>query len=255
MRGYTAASYGDSFADDDFDEIFAFLPDLEVMIDVLVDKARDGPVLELGVGTGRVARPLAARGIPIDGVEVSDVMLDKLRRSAGGLPIQAIKADLADFTPTRRYSLVLCVWNTFFSLRRSEDQKRCMQMVGDALLPGGLFIVEAFVPNRDYFAEDQEVRVREITADSLSLQVSLHDSARQVVSSQHVVIRQDGIRLHPHEIRYAWPFEIDAMAAAAGLRLRERWAGWRQQRFNQASAKHVSVYEATDDTEAARPAS
>ena len=88
--------------------------------------------------------------------------------------------------------------------------------------------------------------MREITADSVSLQVSLHDSSRQTVASQHVVIRQDGVRLHPHEIRYAWPSEIDAMASSAGLRLKERWAGWHRQPFDHTAIEHVSVYEAED---------
>jgi SAM-dependent methyltransferase len=246
MKGYTPASYGDSFAGDDFEEIFAFLPDLDTMVDVLAKTAGQGPVLELGVGTGRVARPLAERGIAVDGVDVSSVMLSKLRRSAADLPIRAVQADLAQFTPTRRYSLVFCVWNTFYSLRTSEEQARCVRMVADALLPDGMFVIEAFVPDPEYFADGQEVRVREITADSVSLQVSLHDATRQTVASQHVVIREDRIRLHPHEIRYAWPHEVDEMASTAGLRLKERWAGWRRQPFDGAATEHVSVYELAD---------
>lgn len=246
MKDYTSASYGESFADDDFEEIFAFLPDLDAMVDFLAHNAGTGPVLELGVGTGRVARPLAERGIPVDGVDVSDVMLTKLRRAAGDLPIWPIKSDLTEFTPTRRYSLVFCIWNTFYSLRTSEEQARCIRMVNDALLPGGLFVIEAFVPDPDYFTEGQEIRVREITADSVTLQISLHDPTRQTVASQHVVIRPDGIRLHPHEIRYSWPSEIDDMADTAGLRLKERWAGWRCQAFDQTAEGHVSVYEVVD---------
>ncbi len=253
VKGYTPASYGDSFADEDFEEVFASLPDPEAMIELLADNAGGGPVLELGVGTGRVARPLAARGIPVDGIDASDVMLAQLRRRAGDLPIRAIKSDLADFNLTRRYSLVFCIWNTFYSLRTSEQQSRCFQAVADALLPGGLFVIEAFVPAPDHFAYGQEVRVREITAESVSLQVSLHDPIRQTVASQHVVIRQDGVRLHPHEIRYAWPSEIDAMANSAGLRLKDRWAGWRHQPFDQAAREHVSVYEAVN-AEATRAA-
>jgi SAM-dependent methyltransferase len=253
MKGYTSASYGDSFADDDFEEIFAFLPDPDAMVELLAHLARRGPVLELGVGTGRVARPLAARGIPVDGIDISDVMLAELRRSAGGLPIRPLRSDLADFEPPRRYSLVFCIWNTFYSLRTSEQQARCIQVVADALVPGGVFVIEAFVPDPGRFTNGQEVRVREITADSVSLQVSLHDSSRQTIASQHVVIRQDGVRLHPHEIRYAWPSEIDAMAGSAGLRLKERWAGWRHEPFDQKSSEHVSVYEAAE-AEATLPA-
>ncbi|MGH2942034.1 MAG: class I SAM-dependent methyltransferase [Solirubrobacteraceae bacterium] len=217
------------------------------MIELLAHRAGRGPALELGAGTGRIARPLAARGIPVDGVDISDVMLAELRRRAGDLPIRAIKCDLADLTLTRRYSLVFCIWNTFYSLRSSEQQARCVQTVADALLPGGAFIIEAFVPLPDYFTDGQEVRVREITADSVSLQVSLHDPSRQTVASQHIVIRRNSVRLHPHEIRYAWPSEIDAMADSAGLRLKERWAGWRHQPFDQAAREHVSIYEAANE--------
>jgi SAM-dependent methyltransferase len=246
MKGYTSASYGDSFADDDFEETFAFLPDPDAMVELLAHYAGRGPVLELGVGTGRVARPLAARGIAVDGIDISDVMLAELNRSAGELPIRPVKSDLGDFKPPRRYSLVFCIWNTFYSLRTSEQQARCVQVVAEALLPGGVFVIEAFVPDPEYFTDGQEVRVREITADSVSLQVSLHDARRQTVASQHVVIRQDGVRLHPHEIRYAWPSEIDAMASSAGLRLKDRWAGWQHQPFHQRASNHVSVYEAAD---------
>lgn len=246
MKGYTSASYGDSFADDDFEETFALLPDADAMVELLAHHAGRGPVLELGVGTGRVARPLAARGIAVDGIDISDVMLAELRRSAGELPIRPIKSDLANFKPTRRYSLVFCIWNTFYSVRTSEQQACCIKRVADALLPGGVFVIEAFVPDLGYFTDGQEVRVREITADSVSLQVSLHDSSRQTIASQHIVIRKGGVRLHPHEIRYAWPSEIDAMAGTAGLRLKERWAGWSQQPFDQTAREHVSVYEVAD---------
>jgi SAM-dependent methyltransferase len=248
VQGYTSASYGDSFAGEDFEAVHGFLPDPEPMIEMLTRNAGNGPVLELGVGTGRVARPLAARGIPVDGIDISDAMLDGLRRSAGELPIRPIKCDLAHFRVTRRYSLVFCVWNTFFSLRTREQQAHCIQAVSQALLPDGRFVIETFVPDPDHFTNEQELRVRGITANSVSLQVSLHDASRQTIASQHIVISRDGIRLHPHEIRYAWPSEIDAMARSAGLRLRERWAGWHYQPFNETARDHVSIYDAAEDT-------
>lgn len=245
MKGYLPSSYGDSFAEDDFEEIFAFLPELDIMVDVLAEYAGHGPALELGIGTGRVARPLASRGIPVHGIEISPVMVDTLRASSGELQITVTQGSFVDLVPTKRYPLIFCIWNTFYSLTTAEEQMTSLRRIAASLAPGGAFIMEAFVPDPSYFTGDQEIRIREITADSVSLQISQHYRDRQIVESQHIIISRDGNRLHPHVIRYSYPDEIDRMARAARLHLEDRWANWSRRPFGTGSFKHVSVYRLT----------
>jgi SAM-dependent methyltransferase len=242
MKGYSPSSYGDSFAGVDFEETFAFLPELDVMVEVLAEHSHSGPVLELGIGTGRVARPLAMRGIPVHGIEISPVMVDKLRASSMHLPITVTQGSFENVPVSERYPLVFCIWNTFYSLTTADAQTASLRHVAQALTPNGTFVMEAFVPDPRRFKDDQDIRIREITTDSVSLQISRHDPARQIIESQHVVIRTDGNRLYPLVIRYAYPEEIDRMALAAGLCLGERWANWSREPFRPDSPKHVSVY-------------
>lgn len=246
MKGYLPSSYGDSFAEVDFEKIFSFLPELEVMVDVLAEYAGPGPALELGIGTGRVARPLASRGIPVHGIEISPVMIDTLRASSAELQISVTQGSFVDLVPTELYPLIFCIWNTFYSLTTAEEQVTALRRIAASLTPGGTFVMEAFVPDPSYFTRDQEIRIREITADSASLQISQHYPDRQIVESQHIVISRNGNRLHPHVIRYVYPDELDSMARAAGLHLEERWANWSRRPFGTGSVKHVSVYRFAD---------
>lgn len=246
MKGYLPTSYGDSFAGDDFEGIFAFLPELDIMVDVLAEYAGEGPALELGIGTGRVARPLASRGIPVHGIEISPEMVDTLRASSAALQITLTQGSFVDLVSTVQYPLIFCVWNTFYSLTTAEEQMTALRRIAASLAPGGAFVMEAFVPDPSYFTGDQEIRIREITADSVSLQISQHYPDRQTVESQHIVISRDGNRLHPHVIRYAYPDEIDRMARSSRLGLEDRWANWSRKPFGTGSFKHVSVYRLAD---------
>ncbi len=243
MQGYEANRYGDSFSDEEFEAVAAEVPEREEAVQFLAEQAGNGGALELGIGQGRLALPLAELGVPVHGIEVSTRMVTALERRREGLPVTVEQGDLGRFSSgTNRYRLIYCAWNTFFSLTTEAAQRRCFQNVAAMLDTDGRFTVEAFVPDTSRFDQGQELRVRSLTVNSVTLQASLHDEEAQTVRSQQVVLAADGVRLHPHVIRYAWPEELDAMAAAAGLRTHERWAGWRRQRFTDESTRHVSVY-------------
>jgi hypothetical protein len=149
----------------------------------------------------------------------------------------------ADIALGGSFNLIYVVFNTFFGLRSQEEQVRCFAGVASRLSTDGVFVVEAFVPDPTRFVRGQHTQASEIGPDHVRLDVSRHDPVSQRVVSQHVVIRESGIRLCPVEIRYAWPSELDLMARLAGLRLRERWGGWDRQPFTAATAGHISIYE------------
>lgn len=241
MQGYEQATYGERLADD-FDTIDWNLADLESVVSRLQQLAGAGPALELGVGTGRVALALARTGVPVDGIEVSPRMVERLREKVGDAPLTVIAGDFGDLRVRRRYTLVYCVWNTLFMLPSRERQEACFRGVAQALLPGGAFLLEAFVPDPSRYLRDQSIRIRDMTADSVSLDLSIHDPATQIVRTQHVFLRASGTRMYPAVMRYSWPHELDEMAQAAGLRLDERSADWRGEPFDDSSAFHVSVY-------------
>lgn len=219
-----------------YDELFgAFDP---ASVDLLSELAGADPALELGIGTGLVALPLAARGVPVHGVDASPAMVEKLREKPGGDAIPVTLGDLADVPVEGRFSLVFVVFNTLFALQTQRDQVRCFRNVAAHLAPGGAFVVEAFVPERAL----APLRVTAVEADRAGLKISRHDPVAQRLTSQHVVLRDGEVRLYPVEVRYAWPSELDLMAELAGLRLRDRWGGWRREPFGPESARHVSVY-------------
>jgi SAM-dependent methyltransferase len=242
MEGYDAATFGDRIADF-YDEWVAGFPfDAEATADFLAPLAGGGPALELGIGTGRIALPLIARGVQVHGVDSSESMVAKLRAKPGGAGIPVAMGDFADVPVEGSYHLVFVVFNTFFGLTTQHDQIRCFRNVAEHLSPGGAFVIEAFVPDLGRFDRGQRVEVRRIEADSVVLNVSIHDPEGQRVDGQGIVISGAGIRLYPVRIRYAWPSELDLMAGLAGLRLKERWAGWHREPFTASSQSHVSVY-------------
>lgn len=240
MKDYIASTYGDHLADV-YDQWFGAVED--AAIEVLAELARGGRALELGIGTGRVALPLAARGIEVHGIDASEAMVSKLRARTGGESIPVTMGDFADVQVDGEFSLVFVVFSTFYGLLTQEDQVRCFRNVAAHLAEGGTFVIEAFVPDMKRFNGGQELRAREVTTERVSLQASLHDPVLQRVKSQHVVFENDQAKLYPVEIRYCWPSELDLMAQLAGLRLRHRWRDWTRGEFNAASEKHVSVYE------------
>jgi hypothetical protein len=169
-------------------------------------------------------------------------MVARLRAKPGGDRIPVTMADFRDVPVDGIYRLILVAFNTIFALTTQEDQVRCFEAVAHHLSPGGMFVVEAFVPDPTRFVEHQTTRTTRLEDDRVMLQASRHDPVGQRVDSQHVVLGEDGIRLYPVVLRYAWPPELDLMARLAGLGLRDRWGGWDRRPFDSASTGHVSVY-------------
>jgi SAM-dependent methyltransferase len=205
--------------------------------------ARGGPTLELAIGTGRIALPLAARGIQVDGIDFSKAMVARMRAKPGGDLLAVTMGDFADVAVTSTYPLVYVVFNSFFNLLTQEDQVRCFMNVAPRLDPGGVFVIEAYVPAFLYRQpNDQFVNAEAIRVDSVWLDVNRHDPVRQRLEESHVQLSQEGIRVFPVVQRYAWPCELDLMARLAGLDLRERWGGWQGEPFTPGSARHISVF-------------
>ena len=237
---YENATYGERIAgiyDDLFEEYE------EAAVSTLSELARGGSALELGIGTGRIALPLVERGIAVSGIDASPSMVAKMRAKPGGAGVQVAEGNFADAGVEGSFSLIYVVFNTFFALPSQEEQVRCFRNVAARLAPGGAFLIEAFVPDVTRFSGNQTVRAVSNNTERTQLEISIHDPVKQRVNSQHVFLMEGGVKLYPVRIRYAWPSELDLMARLAGLRLRQRWAGWRREPFDARSDKHVSVYE------------
>jgi SAM-dependent methyltransferase len=205
--------------------------------------ARGGPVLELAIGTGRIALPLAARGVAIEGIDLSPAMVAKLRAKPGGEQIPVTIGDFAAVPVPGRYRLIYIVFNTLFNLLTQDDQVRCFEHVAAHLTDDGVFAVEAFVPTfLMRLRNEQYVDAEAISVAEVRLDVARHDPVRQILDESHVVLTRDGVRLYPIVTRYAWPSELDLMARIAGLRLQNRWGGWNEEPFTATSTRHVSVY-------------
>jgi hypothetical protein len=205
--------------------------------------ANGGPVLELAIGAGRIALPLAARGIRVDGVEFSPAMIAQLRTKPGGDKIAVTVGDFADVPVPGTYRLIYIVWNTLFNLLTQEEQVRCFENVAGHLTEDGSFVVEAYVPAFLYrLRNDQYVDAEAIKVDEVMLDVLRHDMATQIIEESHVSLSAAGVRLNPVVQRYSWPSELDLMARIAGLELRERWGGWDRSPFTASSSGHISVY-------------
>lgn len=232
--------YGDLWAEV-YDEVVA-LPDRDECVEFLRGLAAQGPVLELAVGTGRIALPLAGSGLEVHGIDASEAMVAKLRGKPGGDQILVRMGDIADVAVDGQYRLIFLVFNTLFALKTQEGQLRCFANVAKRLTEDGAFVIEAFVPDPARFDRGQRIHVARIEDDAVHLDLARHDLAAQRIVSQHLVIRGGAVNLYPVEIRYAWPAELDLMARLAGLRLQERSSGWRREPFTSSSAKHISVY-------------
>ena len=241
MKGFDpATSFGENVAatyDDvlrgDEDDTVAFLEGL----------AGEGAALELAIGTGRIGLPLAARAVQVDGIEISQPMVDRLRAKPGGNEISVTIGDFADVAVSGSFRLIFVVFNTFFNLLHQNDQVRCFENVAAHLDDDGAFVIETFVPSFLYrLRDDQYVDAETIEVDEVRLDVGRHDPVAQLLDESHVSLTNAGVRVTPIVARYAWPSELDLMARIAGLQLQERWAGWNNEPFTSASERHVSVY-------------
>jgi SAM-dependent methyltransferase len=211
-------------------------------VEVLAALATGGRVLELAIGTGRVALPLAARGLSVHGIDASEAMVAKLHEKPGGVAIPVTIGNFADVAVDGAFDLIFLVFNTLFNLTSQAEQVRCFQNVARHLTATGVFVVEAFVPDLSGFVNERALRTAHVAMDSAYLEASAHDPVAQTVLYQYIELTQSGVRLYPIPMRYAWPSELDLMARLAGLELRQRWAGWDRSPFGASSKSHVSVY-------------
>ena len=212
-------------------------------IDALAELAHGGRALELGIGTGRFALPLSAKGVDVNGVDAAPSMISRLHGKPGGDRITVTQGSFAEIPVEGEFALVYIVFNTFFALSSQDEQVRCFRNVASHLAPDGCFVIEAFVPDLNRFIGGQVNWATKVTADEVQLDVGQHDAAAQRVISQKIVITDGNVKLYPVQIRYAWPSELDLMAQLAGLRLRERWSNWQREPFSTESMKHISIYQ------------
>lgn len=242
MDGFRPHSYGDGFAEV-YDDWYGDLAGREEAVTALDALAGLGPVLELGCGTGRLCLPLVRPGREVHGLDASVEMLDRLRTKPGAGGVVIHQADMAAFDlPVTRFSLVFVAFNSLFNVASAEGQAGCFAAVARHLAPGGRFVVECFVPDTTRRARHDTVELHSIGVDRVVLRVSRQEPRDQLVTGQHVDITEQGIRLRPWRLRYSTPVELDAMAAAAGLTLVQRWADWSGTPFDPDGDTHVSHY-------------
>lgn len=215
-------------------------------VDFLASLVKPGArVLELAIGTGRVALPLAARGVAVEGIEGSPAMAAQLRAKPGGEDIPVVLGDMADVAVDGPFDAAYLVFNTLYNLPSQARQVDLFQGVGRVLAPGGVFVLEMFVQDVTEFDRHQRVAARALAEDRVSMEFLTHDPVEQAVTYQRVTFTAAGTVLKPLRLRYIWPSELDLMARLAGMRLRERFTDWDRSPFTAASRRHVSVYEKT----------
>ncbi|TDT97588.1 methyltransferase family protein [Streptomyces sp. 846.5] len=211
------------------------------VVDVLVGLAGGGRALELGIGTGRIALPMARRGVPVHGIELSPAMVGRLRAKPGGDTIGVTIGDFATARVDGSFSLAFLLYNTIMNLTTQEAQVACFRNVTDHLEPGGCFVIEVMVPElRKIPAGQNNVMFQSGPTDWAW---SEYHVATQAMTCHYVRTADDTGSYRTIPFRYVWPAELDLMAQLAGLRLRDRWDGWTGQPFTEASAQHISVWE------------
>jgi SAM-dependent methyltransferase len=210
-------------------------------VDFLADLAGQGDALELGIGTGRIALPLARRGVRVHGIDLSEAMVARLRAKPGAERIAVTIGDFATTGVEGRFSLAYLVFNTIGNLTTQDQQVACFQNAAAHLQPGGCFVIEVGVPQLQRLPPGETVRAFSLTPTHLGFDE--YDVATQGLISHHYQIEDGRMDAGSLPQRYVWPSELDLMARLAGMTLRERWGGWRREPFTGDSVKHVSVWE------------
>jgi SAM-dependent methyltransferase len=209
----------------------------------LSELAQDQRALEFAIGTGRIALPLAAKGIQVDGIELSAHMAEQLHAKPGGAQIEVVIGDMSVTTLNRRYGLVYLVFNSIFNLLTADDQVRCFENAARLLADGGHFVVETAVPHAWISPSRPDyVHAEHVGKDAVMLDVARYDPVTQLLEENHVRIAPSGVTMVPIVCRLISPGEMDLMARIAGLRLVDRFANWQRSVFDSHSSAHVSVY-------------
>lgn len=211
---------------------------------LLAELAGDGRALEFGIGDGRIALPLAERGVDVAGIELSADQVRKLRSKPGGSAIDVTIGDMASVVVSGSYSLVYLVFNSIFNVQTQDAQVQCFHNAARHLDDDGAFLLEAVVPTT-WTDEYEYVRPRWIGREGVGINVCRYDPVTQLLVENVVRLSAEGVRSSASENRLIWPSEMDLMAQLAGLRLSERWGGWHKEPFTADSTMHVSVYRRT----------
>lgn len=246
MQGYGPATYGDAFADV-YDDWYADAGNPDAAVAAIAPVAGDGPVLELGAGSGRIAVPLAAGGLDVWGLDASEAMLDRLTARPGGDRVHVVLGDMTEPAAALgpghpKFAVVFAAFNTFFLLATEDAQRQCLSSVSTLLRPDGRLLLETYVPADPPTDAETVLEPRRVELDRVVFTMSTHLPMEQTVHGQHVELRESGIKLRPWVLRYATPEQLDAMATDAGLVLVDRWSDWSGQPFDHTSNVHVSVY-------------
>jgi SAM-dependent methyltransferase len=227
-----------------YDERTASLATLEVvdrLVDVIVELAGDGAALEFGIGTGRIALPVAAQGVPVSGIELSEAMVARLRAKPGGDTISVTIGDFASAEMEGAFSLVYLVANTIMNLTTQDEQVACFENASRHLQPGGRFLIEVIVPGWQRLPPGERFQAFDVSPNHLGFDEI--DVVTQASVSHHYWIENGRVEVVSPKFRYVWPAELDLMARLAGMSLSERWGGWNREPFTAESRKHVSVWE------------
>ncbi len=230
-----------------FDERYAHKADpavVDPIVAFLADLAGDGAALELGIGTGRIALPLARRGVRVHGIDLSEAMVAQLRAKPGAEQIRVTIGDFATTTVDGTFSVAYLVANTIMNLTTQDEQVACFQNVAAHLEPGGCFVIEVLVPGLRRLPPGETFQLFDVSPTHVGLDE--YDVARQGLVSHHYWIEDGKVELFSPPFRYVWPSELDLMARLAGMTLRERWSDWQREPFTGDSAKHVSVWATTE---------
>jgi SAM-dependent methyltransferase len=227
-----------------YDERYAYEAAPEVVdpiVDFLVELAGDGPVLELGIGTGRIGLPLSRRGVRVHGIDLSEAMVSRLHAKLGA---EAIEVTMGDFATTRvdaTFTLAYLVANTIMNLTTQAEQVACFRNVADHLEPGGCFVMEVVVPGLQRLPPGERFLPFQVSPDHLGFDE--YDVAGQGLVSHHYWISDGEVQVLAPPFRYVWPAELDLMAELAGMSLRERFGGWKREPFTSESTRHISVWD------------
>lgn len=242
MKDFGPDSFGKFYAHD-YDEDERQDPgNTHASVALIAELAGQGRVLELAVGTGRIALPLAQQGVEIHGIDASADMLEVLHAKPGSETITTSLCDMAEVQAPGMFDFAYLVFNTITNLTTQAQQVSCFKSVANKLNPGGGFLIETFIQDLTLFKNHQYTRTLEVDVSSAILDMGQHDPVTQRVDSQRVTITDNGTEMRPLPYRYVWPQELDLMAQLAGMHLEARWADWDRSPFTRDSQKHVSLY-------------
>jgi SAM-dependent methyltransferase len=236
-----AEHYDDSSAD-------MFAPDVVgPTVDFLASLAGGGRALELGVGTGRIALPLAARGVPVEGIDMSEAMVKRLQAKPGSEVIGATIGDFATTTVEGTFSLVYLVYNTINNITSQQAQVQCFRNAAAHLEPGGYFVIEVGIPILRRLPPGENMYIYHMSENKWDIDEYNIDT--QAFTSHHYSVRDGKLVRNSIPFRYVWPSELDLMAQLAGMTLHERWSGWNREPFTSESEKHISVWRKPESVE------